>query len=663
MKPSLSIAAFTGLLTLVCPLQSSGQSKVLVTSEAGRNIPNQTPELTDQPSPKHLPLWMRGGRSGAVRQITFIDHGRFIVTRAQDVTTFVESVIRVHEFPSGKLVQTIRYIGSAGDISHNGLLLASEESRVDYTHALHLWKLQQGKELRKFDAPHTVYQILFSADDKTITVCGSQGFVCMWDVETGMKLRCFQGFTDGVQQIAFSPGDTLLIARGGDSKPAEIRIWDSHTGELKSTISTDYRDQLPLAVSPAGLFMAFAEKPSVMTLMDLTTRKRTTFHISGDKYPQTLVFSPDGRNLLLGRDGFHSNYTGDDYDNTLMLWNTGDTASYTGLSGHSSDVRSAAFSPDGHFIVCGLENGNVPLWDAGTGVLVRKDVSQTSHIKAATFSSDGQAVITFDEQGIIHRWDLRSGDSLSLAQFYGDIGPGAAILRSKELVAVCKPYEATVNLVSSRTGESMMTLSAGKAELKQMTFSLSGKLLLASSQEEIFLWQTASRRPLRRIKEGWEPRIHLAFAPDEKRFAASLPNSKNILVWKINSKEPPVQLSVKESHYPQHLVFSPDGNFLAADYHYGPVRIWDLTRKEPARLLEPASTSLAYSPDGNYLATSDTYGTINICNTKTWALVATLDSPFKAIYETLEWSTDKRYLLGVTHDGAVALWNIPELAR
>ena len=59
-------------------------------------------EPSDSLHTENLPLWMRGGRSGPVRQITFIKDGKYVVTRAEDFTTFVQSVMRVHEVISGK---------------------------------------------------------------------------------------------------------------------------------------------------------------------------------------------------------------------------------------------------------------------------------------------------------------------------------------------------------------------------------------------------------------------------------------------------------------------------------------------------------------------------------------------------------------------------------
>ena len=110
-------------------------------------------------------------------------------------------------------------------------------------------------------------------------------------------------------------------------------------------------------------------------------------------------------------------------------------------------------------------------------------------------------------------------------------------------------------------------------------------------------------------------------------------------------------------------MFSNDGMYLAVAYLYGPMRIWNVREKKIEKLLEPEASSLAYSCDGNYLATSDINGIINIWDTKTYSLVLKLYTAFEARFEMLQWSASSKYLLGLTRDGAIAVWNIPELSK
>ena len=78
----------------------------------------------------------------------------------------------------------------------------------------------------------------------------------------------------------------------------------------------------------------------------------------------SVSFSPDGRRIVTGsRDN-----TGN-YNNTAIIWDA-KTGVQIGepLKGHSSNVNSVCFSPDGNKIVTGSYDNTAIIWDAESGV-------------------------------------------------------------------------------------------------------------------------------------------------------------------------------------------------------------------------------------------------------------------------------------------------------
>jgi WD40 repeat protein len=79
-----------------------------------------------------------------------------------------------------------------------------------------LWDLQSGKEVRRFDG-HTeaVTDLAFSPDGKQAFTCAHERSIRQWDVTTGQVLRVFPAFPTAMWRMALSPdGQRLLTGTG-----------------------------------------------------------------------------------------------------------------------------------------------------------------------------------------------------------------------------------------------------------------------------------------------------------------------------------------------------------------------------------------------------------------------------------------------------------------
>jgi WD40 repeat protein len=79
----------------------------------------------------------------------------------------------------------------------------------------------------------------------------------------------------------------------------------------------------------------------------------------------SVAFSPDGTRVLSG----NWNTLGSGDAATLKLWYAGTGALLRTFEGDSDGVMSVAFSPDGTRVLSG--GGSLKLWDAATGALLR----------------------------------------------------------------------------------------------------------------------------------------------------------------------------------------------------------------------------------------------------------------------------------------------------
>jgi WD40 repeat protein len=82
------------------------------------------------------------------------------------------------------------------------------------------------------------------------------------------------------------------------------------------------------------------------------------------------------------------------------------------FEGHTHDVMSVAFSPDGtRNIVSGSRDRTIQVWDARSGdVVTRPFEGHIDYVMSVAFSPNGTCIVSGSEDHTIRVWDVPSGD-------------------------------------------------------------------------------------------------------------------------------------------------------------------------------------------------------------------------------------------------------------
>jgi eukaryotic-like serine/threonine-protein kinase len=134
--------------------------------------------------------------------------------------------------------------------------------------------------------------------------------------------------------------------------------------------------------------------------------------------------------------------------------------------------------------------------------------------------------------------------------------------------------------------------------------------------EAIALFMLADIRIARELPDGLsEGSGALTFDPDFERYARSDAKGNISVRWVADEKEI-VRLPGFGTHT-WHMVFSPDGRFLAARYHIGgQLRVWDVAAKKVV-LESPICGAADFSPIGNLVALTKADGFIHLVDLTT----------------------------------------------
>jgi WD40 repeat protein len=438
-------------------------------------------------------------------------------------------------------------------------------------------------------------------------------------------------------------------------KQARIAYSRQLAAQLLTQLDTKIDLALLLSIEAYRIADTKEARGSLMIALQYNHPNLVTFLHGHTNDVNSIIFSPEGKILASGSS-----------DGTVILWDVTDlnSPSQIGmpLTSYEHDINSIAFSPDGKTLASGSNRsgsttGTVILWDV-TDLNSPSQIGMplTGHegwVNSITFSPDGKTLASGSGDGTVILWNVTDLNSPS------------------QIDKQPLDHEDWVSSIAFSPNEKR--LASGCSD---------GTIILW----DLFDYLSSPRGTRFTGHEGWVSSV--AFSPDGK-ILASGGDDDTIILWDVTDLISPSQIGMRLPYYSgsvNSVAFSPDGKILASGGDDDTVIFWDVTDSNLPSLIGEQLTghehdvnSVAFSPDGKTLAlgsnrSESNIGTITLWDVTNPNLPSQIGIPF-TIYPTIShnvgpsvpiinsiaFSPEGKILTSGSIDGTIILWDITDL--
>lgn len=594
------------------------------------------------------------GHVGGVSSASFSPDGKYVLTSSFDKEA------KVWNAASGRRVLDIKGHETqvnCASYSPDGkyIATASEDNTAK------VWNAATGKLVADLRGHiNYVYQATFSPDGKYILTCASRSSLArVWNALTGKVVVTLnhansRGPSYQLYGAAFSPDGKYIVTA---SEEGTAKVWNTVSGKLLITLGDQTSKNWHAEFSPAC-----PDDPSggrFIVTMGSTTAKlwnskngKLIMQFSGHSGEiASVVFSPNGKLLLTAS-----------HDSTARIWNTITGKLLLQLSGHTNTVNSAVFSHDGKYIVTASNDHTAKVWDTDSGKLLKDLKGHLGEVITASFSNDGKFILTASNDGTARVWNAVNG--LLLSTMEGHTREVKTVSFSPDgKYMVTATDEGKAKLWNALTGQIITTLQGHTSEITQVQFSPDGKTFVTSSYDSTArVWNTADGKLVTILHEDSCDIRAASFSPDGKYIISSLSETTAAIWDAVTGRHLATLKGLKSglfsaSFSPVCQTDSSGGKYILTA---GPdsVIIRDAATDGYVNSLkgEVGYVSGAwYSPDGKYILTAaSNLNSVKVWNAQTGQKLKT-DLEDSTIYTSnLSFSPDGKYVIIIPEYGSIA---------
>lgn len=197
-----------------------------------------------------------------------------------------------------------------------------------------------------------VLAVVFNTDGSIAASSSNDGYVTIWDVESGEKIRTLAEHDGAIAGLRFSDDGQQIVTGSWDNTAA---LWDVESGEKLQTFTGHSNQINDVDISSDGSRILTASWDNTVRLWDTDSGREIRRFLGHNGQIQTVTFSEDDTMALSGG-----------ADTTVRLWDIESGQEIFQLDEHMDWVSQVQFLPGEQFAISSGQDKTVRLWQIPT---------------------------------------------------------------------------------------------------------------------------------------------------------------------------------------------------------------------------------------------------------------------------------------------------------
>ncbi len=311
------------------------------------------------------------------------------------------------------------------------------------------------------------------------------------------------------------------------------------------------------------------------------------------------------------------------------------------FEGHSDNVNSVSFSPDGKYvisgagqtigpIVWGISNSTgtvkqirgdvtswdntLKLWDISTGKEIKTFKGHSEAVNSVAFSPDGKYIISGSMDNTLKLWDIEKGKKIKT--FKGHSEPVNSVSFSPDgKYVISGSSDNTIKLWDIKKGKKIKTFKGHSGDVLSVSFSPDSKYVISGSADKTLkLWDIEKSKEIKTFKAHSEAVTSVSFSPEDGQHIISGSKDNTLKLWDISTGTV-IKTFYGHSSSIWSVSFSPDGKYVISGDDDRTLKLWDIEKSKEIKTFKGHSryvNSVSFSPDGKYVISGSSDNTIKL---------------------------------------------------